>query len=315
MNHILTLTAAALLATSTATVAQADTPMIDGFHVDLSALASGTLSDKEHLQLTALEGLMSAPPERAMPLLRKVLTGGHSDAVKGRALFVLAQIDLPEAQQLLADMARDSSGSLQQEAIRAIGINGEAGSLAMLADIYRSGNAETRESVLQAYLIADDTAAVFALAQNADSDEDFDRAVRVLGMMDAREELSRLAERGAASPGLIQAYAIAGDLDSLRRIAATQSNPEQRLNAIRSMGIVGGEEAGAALLGIYQDADDEATREAALQGMLITDHDEGVMQLFQGSSDPEEKRKLLRALVHMDSELALDLIDSTLLED
>ena len=37
MNHILTLTAAALLATSTATVAQENTPMIDGFHVDLGA--------------------------------------------------------------------------------------------------------------------------------------------------------------------------------------------------------------------------------------------------------------------------------------
>ena len=314
MNHILTLTAAALLAT-TGNVVQADTSMTDGFHGNLGALASGALSDKEHLQMTALEGLMSAPPEQALPLLRKVLAGGHSDAVKGRALFVLSQIELPDAQTLLADTARNSNGDLQREAIRAIGINGEASSLALLADIYRDGDSQTRESVLQAYLIAGDEAAVFDLAQNAGTDEEFDRAVRVLGMMGATEKLGRLADRGTASPGLIQAYAIAGDLDSLRKIIAQETDPEQRLNAIRSIGIAGGAQAGATLLEIYQNTDDEATRQAALQGMLITDHDEGVMQLYQSSNDPDEKRRLLRALVHMDSELALDVIDSALLEE
>ena len=59
---------------------------------------SDTLDDIEELKITALEVLMSAPPERALPLVSKVLAGESSDEVKERALFVLSQIDLPEAQ-------------------------------------------------------------------------------------------------------------------------------------------------------------------------------------------------------------------------
>ena len=45
------------------------------------------LSDRDELKITALEALMSAPPERALPAVRKVLEGDSSDEVKESALL------------------------------------------------------------------------------------------------------------------------------------------------------------------------------------------------------------------------------------
>ena len=90
----------------------------------LFVLASGIslaqdedVSDRDQLKITALEALISAPPERALPRVRKVLEGNNSDEVKESALFILSQIETPEAQSLLVETARDSSGELQVEAI------------------------------------------------------------------------------------------------------------------------------------------------------------------------------------------------------
>jgi hypothetical protein len=45
--------------------------------------------------------------------------------------------------------------------------------------------------------------------------------------------------------------------------------------------------------------------------MLISDYDDGVLQLFRDSQDANEKRELLRTLVNMDSDAVMEIIDST----
>ena len=94
------------------------------------------LSDRDELKITALEALMSAPPERALPAVRKVLEGDNSDEVKESAMFILSQIESDEAQALLLDMARNSEGELREEAITMIGISGDDDALEELRTIY-----------------------------------------------------------------------------------------------------------------------------------------------------------------------------------
>lgn len=273
---------------------------------------SDTLDDVEELKITALEALMSAPPERALPLVSKVLAGESSDEVKERALFVLSQIDLPEAQALLLETARQGSGELKLEAIRMIGIGGEPAALSGLAELYIAGGGDVREAVLEAYLIADDSNAVYEIAASAESAEDFAEAVEILAIMDAREELRMLRDRAGISESLIEAYAISGDFETLRELSMDGSNPQQQAQAIQALGIVGGAESNTALVEIYRSADSPDIREAALDGLLIAGHDEGVLQLYQSSQDPVEKRELLQYLVMMDSEAIWDVIDSAL---
>ena len=164
--------------------------------IPLTLLAAFTASiafaqddDNEALKLTAMEALMAAPPERALPIARRVLEGDGSDELKERALFVLSQIDDPEATELLVDAARNGSGEFRAEAVRMIGIGGNADALAGLAEIYAAGDEDVREAVLEAYLIADDADAVYQIALNTDSPDEFGDAVEMLGAMGATEQL------------------------------------------------------------------------------------------------------------------------------
>lgn len=272
-------------------------------------------ADANELKIAALGALMAAPAERAMPLLTKVLDGRYDDEVKAKALFVLSQVDAPEADALLVKIARDPSSSVRHEAIRMIGIGGSAQALGALAQLYNDGDEQTRDQVLQAYLIANDADAVFAIAAAAKNDHDFDRAARTLGAMGAREQLRKLRDvNGGSYEGLIQAYAIAGDVDSLSALANDADDPEARMAALRGLGIIHTPQANALLRRIYSESADPQTREAALNGLLIGGDDDGVLALFRASNDPQEKRRLLRQLVIMGSDEMLDVIDTTLEE-
>lgn len=274
-----------------------------------SALAQG---DDEELKIAAMEALISAPPSRALPLARKALKGDHSDEVKERALFVLSQMDNAEAIDLIIETARQSSGELRLEAIRMIGIGGNDAALGNLQELYAAGDEDVREAVLDAYLIADDKEAVYQLAANATNEDDFEAAVDRLGAMNAREQLRRLRDKVGMSESLIDAYAISGDKETLGQLARDPSDPERQLQAIEALGIIGGDDLDAVLVDIYRSATDEDIREAALDGMLISGHDDGVLELYRSSQDPAEKRELLEYLVMMGSEDVWNLIDSAL---
>lgn len=283
------------------------------FALALGGPAAGQDPDDDALKISALEALMTAPSQRALPLVRKVLEGNHSDAVKSRALFVLSQLNGAEAQGLLVEHATAHGSTLQHEAIRMVGIGGSDDALRELAGVYSSGDPAVRDSVLNAYLIAGEADLVYAVARNAADEDEFDKAVQTLAAMRATSALRRLYdERGGDSESLVRAYAIAGDLDSLLRVANESTDIEQRERAIRDIGIVRGQRAGEALVDIYRRADHEDIRDAALHGLLVHGHDEGVLALFRASNDAAEKRRLLQTLVSMNSDLALDIIDSTL---
>jgi len=282
------------------------------FVAGTSIAQTDTNEDVEELKLTALEALMSAPAERALPLVMKVLTGNSSDEVKERALFVLSQIDQPEAQTQLLEIAQQGSGELRLEAIRMIGIGGEPAALSGLAELYKAGDGDVREAVLEAYLIADDSNAIFEIAANAASEEEFEGAVDMLAAMDARDELRKLRDQAGMSGSLIDAYAISGDFETLRELSMDSSNPELQEQAIEALGIVGGAEVNTALVEIYRSSDSPHVREAALDGLLIADHDDGLLELYQSSQDAAEKRELLEYLVMMDSDAIWEVIDSAL---
>lgn len=277
-----------------------------------SAAQAQTDDDTEQLKIAALEALISAPAERAMPLVNKVLAGNNSDEVKERALFILSQIDTPEAHATLLRFAREEKGSLQAEAIRMIGIGGDETALAELGEIYAAGGREARDAVLEAYLIAGDKKAVFEIAANAEDSDDFEEAVDILGAMGARDELRELRSRTGVSETLIDAYAVSGDLETLRELARDGSNVDMQAEAIEALGMIGGEAVNQELVEIYRGAASEDIREAALDGMMIADYDAGVLELYRSSNSSAEKKELLEYLVMMDSDEVWDIVDSAL---
>jgi HEAT repeat protein len=206
-----------------------------------------------------------------------------SDEVKERALFVLSQIDLPEAQARLLDVARSGDSELSSEAVRMIGIGGNAEALAGLQGLYNSGDENLREAVLEAYMIAGDVDAVFAIAESASDAEEFENAVEMLGVMGAVDKLQALSESSGFTEELIQA-----------------------------LGIAGGDDVNATLMEIYRSAETDDIRHAALEGMLISGYDDGVLELYKESTDAREKRDLLQMLAIMDSDAMMEVIDAAL---
>ena len=280
--------------------------------IAISSPAAAQTDDAEKLKMSALEALISAPPERALPIVTKVLDGDSSVALKERALFVLSQIDLPEAQNRLVETARNGDENIRKEAIRMIGIGGNADALATLAGVYAAGDSDTKDAVLEAYLIADDKDAVYQLAVNSQDPDEFEDIVQTLGAMGATEELRALRDRTGDAEALIHAYAVAGDVETLTALATDGSNPERQAQAIHGLGIAGGSGVGDVLVEIYRSTDVPDVKDAALQGLMIADEDEAVLELFRASTDAAEKRELLQMLVNMDSDAVWEVIDKTL---
>ena len=266
----------------------------------------------EELALAAMEGLMAQPPERALPIIKKVLAGSQTKLVKQRALFVLSQIDEPEARDILVQTARSPDSDLRGEAIRSIGIGGDPQALDGLLAIYSAGSDDVKEDVLQAWMIAGRKEAVYQAALNAKTEDEATRAIHMLGAMGATDELRKLGDRPNAASGLVDAYAMSGDLASLRKIAEGNGDRSIRSDAVRKIGMIQSEAARAALQEFYARSTDAEMKEAALQGMLMTGDEEGVLALYKAAKTSEEKRALLRTLTMMDGDAALQAIDAAL---
>jgi len=305
------ITLVALLALSGATYAQ--TPVVvSEKRVESHPTGERAPTSDEQLALAALEGLMAQSAERALPILKKVLAGSQTPLVKQRALFVLSQIDSPEARDILTQMSRSPDAAMRSEAIRSIGIGGDKKSLDSLLAIYNTGSADVKDEVLQAWLIAGDKDAVYQAAVNAKTEAEANNAIRTLGVMNATEELRKLGDRPNAPSSLMDAYAISGDLASLRKIAEGSGDRARRIDAVRKIGIVDGDESRTVLRDIYSRSTDAEIKDAALQGMLIAQDEDGVMALYRAAQNAEEKRTLLRTLTRMDGDAALKAIDAAL---
>lgn len=282
-----------------------------------TAIAQSDASDVEALREAAVDALITAPPERALPLARKVVEGDYSDDLKEKALFVLSQIDEPEAQEIVLSAARHGSSDLREEAIRMIGISGNPDAMAQLGTLFAEGDEDVREAILEAYMIADDEEAVYQIAVTADSSETFENAVEMLGVMGAHDKLRQLRDQlpsddSDVSEALIEAYAISGDFESLRAWATDSSDPERQEQAIEGLGIVGGNDADEVLAEIYRSSPVEDVREAALEGLMISGNDTLMLELYKASDDAGEKKMLLEYLVIMDSDEVWQIIDQAL---
>lgn len=304
MHSIHTLLITLLLVVSSTTLAQTS--------AEPKRQSQRAPDEREALALAAMEGLMQQPPERALPIIKKVLAGSQTTLVKKRALFVLSQIESPESEQILLQTARSPDTALRSEAIRSIGIGGHDKSLAALLDVYNAGDADVKSQVLHAWMIAGRKQEVYQAALNAKSEDEAGDAIHMLSVMGAVEELRKLGDRPNASGQLVEAYAISGDLQSLRKIVDSGAETSVRTEAVRKIGIISNGAARTALREIYSRSSDEEIKDAALQGMLIAGDEQGVLALYRGAATTDEKRMLLRTLTMMDGDAALEAIDSAL---
>jgi hypothetical protein len=255
-------------------------------------------SDDEDLKLMALNGLMQADEEAAIPILEEFLTSEKSTRLKERALFVLAQSDSVKAHAILANVARgERDPELQRQAIRYLGVHGSDKGLALLADLYRGlSSKEARATVLESFMIAGDEKRLLDLAKNEPDPELRGRAIQLLGTMDASAELWELYQRETsedAKEKMLQAFMVAGDEEHLLAVARDRSQSEElRRSAIQLLGAEGAEEA---LWQLFLDEPSLETKKQILHGLFVAGDHPRIAQVATDKSQPAEIR---RAAIH-----------------
>lgn len=279
-------------------------------------LDSGVADDD--LADIALQGLLNAPPERALPLLKKVLAGQRSIKVKKRALFVLSQLETNDAMNAVLDTAKNArEPELRHEAIRMLGTSGEKSAVERLVDIYASSNsADEKTGVIEAWLIADRKDLVLKTARDEPDPAVRRKAIETLGAMQASDELRQLLD-ATQDPGnrraIIQSLGVAGNTSGLTSIAGNTSLPaNERIEAMHALGVAGDHGGQTALVDLYAKAGTPALRDAVLQGLLIAGDTEAVTKLYRNARTTDEKKALLRVLTAMDDDKAIDVIEHEL---
>ena len=279
-----------------------------------AAKADADTSDEELADI-AVEGLMNAPPERALPLLKKVLQSQHSQKTKKRALCVLSQLGTDAALDVVIDTAKTSPDpELRAEAIRMLGVSGEDRAINRLREIYAaSKDAHEKRQIIEAWLVADRKDLVLASAKTEPDPTVRKKAIETLGAMDGSDELKQLFDVTQDPDNrreIVQALGVAGNTGALTAIAGEAKLPEDlRVQALQSLGVAGADDE---LVRLYTQANTPKLRDAALQGLLVAGDSDGVLQLYKQAKTSEEKKALLRTLTTMDDDAAINAIEAEL---
>ena len=269
--------------------------------------------DDEDLKLMAINGLMHTDPERAIPILEKIINGNHSAKVKDKALFVLSQANTPRAMEILGRIARDGSRpELQARALRNLGILGGENSRKVLADVYASTNdRRVKKSILKSYMISGDRARLLAIAKTEADPELRADAVQQLGVSGARNELADLYTTESSvdvRKKIIQAMFIGGNAEKLAELARGEKNPELRVTAIKNLGLLGGEKTGQFLVSMYESDTNPDVRKAVINGLFLQSNAGALVNLARKERDAQMKKQIISKLSLINSRESTDYL-------
>jgi HEAT repeats/Tetratricopeptide repeat len=269
--------------------------------------------DDEELKLIALNGLMQSDPERALPLLDRILQSSTSPKLKDKALFVLSQSSSPQAYDILSRVAKNGSNpDLQRRAVRYIGIMGGERNRKLLSDLYASTpDLDIKKSVLKAYMLSGDSSRLLALAKGESNPELRAEAVSQLGLVGARNELAELYSMESSvdvRKKIIQAMFIGGNAEKLFDIARNEPNLDLKLAAIRNIGLLGGERTGQFLVTLYDSDQRPEVRKSIINSLFIQGDAKVLVDLARREKNPELKKSIVSKLSLMQSKEAIDYL-------
>ncbi len=235
----------------------------------------------DELRILALHRIMNSDPERAMPLLGKVLeSGSASPKEKSQALFILAQSGSPQAREILGVYASTSDVSIKR-------------------------------AILRSYMISGDREHLFEAAKNEKDDEVKREAIRQLGLVHAQNELQQLY-RTDNSPAvrreLLQAFFLAGDAPKLLEAAQSEKDPELRRVAVRNLGLIHSDDSAKALQSLYAKETDRGIKEEVLNSYFLQGNAAAIVAIARNEKDPELKKTAVSKLSIMHSKEATDYL-------
>jgi hypothetical protein len=259
----------------------------------------------EDLKLMALNALMNSDPERAIPMLEKLLQGNQSPRLKERALFVLAQSDSAKARQILLQIARGGSNpDLQMKAIHYLSIMGSKENRQALADLYASSNdMNVKRTVLHGFMISGDRDHLLQAAKSEKNSDLRMEAIHQLGISGGQSELWQLYQAEPSvevKEAILHSMFIGGNSDKLIEVARGEKDVRLRKAAIHSLGLMG-EHSGPALVSMYGSESDPALRGDIVEALFIQGNAKALVDLARKETNPEMKKTIVSKLSIMGS--------------
>ncbi|HYL09397.1 MAG TPA: HEAT repeat domain-containing protein [Candidatus Acidoferrales bacterium] len=268
--------------------------------------------DNEELKLLAIRGLMNSDPERAAPMLEKVLAGNSTPKQKREALFVLSQSGSSKAREILGRIARGQQApELQRKAIESLGLYGGSASRQELSDIYAStADAGVKRAILRAFMLSGEKDRIFAAAKGEKDAEVRREAIRQLGLMGSQSELQQLYQSESSTDvkrEILQSFFLGGGSSKLLEVARTDKDPEMRRTAIRNLGLMGSGSS-EALTEIYTNEKERSIRREVLNAFFLQGNAKALIAVARKETDSELKKEAVSKLSLMGSKEATDFL-------
>jgi tetratricopeptide (TPR) repeat protein len=264
----------------------------------------------EDLKLIAINSLMNSDPDRAIPLLAKILEGNQSRKVKERALFVLSQTSSPKARAIISSIARGQTDrDLQAKALNDLAIFGGQESRGELADIYaHSDNVEVKRSILRDFMVAGEEKRILTAAKTETNPDLRREAIRQLGVMGAADDLWQLYQSESNQDlkrEVIRAMFVGGKTDRLETLAQTEKDVSLRKEAIRSLGLMGARTSGT-LAALYQSDQSPDIRKEIMNAFFLQGNAKALVNIARNERDPALRKSAVEKLSLMKSPDATD---------
>jgi tetratricopeptide (TPR) repeat protein len=264
----------------------------------------------EELKLLALRGLMQSDPDRAVPMIERLLAGNSSVKLQENALFVLSQSRSARAREIISTVAKSGNPDLQLRAIRYLGAVGGPENRQILDEVYRtSTDTAVKRAILRSFAIAGDRTRLVALAKTESSPELRREAVQQLGIAHASAELADLYQSESSvdvKKQILQAMFISGSADKLVDLARTEKDPALRRTAIHNLGLVGGGKTGDALRSIYGSETGADVRREIINALFLQQNAATLVDLARVEKDAALKKEIVTKLSLMKSKEATD---------
>lgn len=195
----------------------------------------------EEIKLMAINGLLAADPDRAVPQLEKLLNGPSSPKLKDRALFVLTQSGSPRAKEVLLNVAKGTSHpDLQMRAIRYIGMSGSEEARKQMLEIYNSSSdTDVKRSIIRSMLSSGASDQLLTMAQNEKDPTLRAEAIRTLGMMH-KTPLALYTPNAdrQVKKAIINGLFISGDAKGMIELARKESDPEMKKQLVSQLAVM-----------------------------------------------------------------------------
>ncbi len=289
-------------------------------------------ADEQELKLIALSSLINAKPDRALPMLKKVLASDSSSELKTQALFILAQTDSPQAAEIVRQHALGQDPELQMIAVHHLGLGGNK-NLATLREIYETAtDNDVKTAVLHSYMIADATDELLAAAQTENDPELRQMAIIQLGQTAAGDELWTMYGNETDSEiktAILHGLFLSDDVERIGELARNEPDEDLRMAAIHHLGLL---DSSDALAELFRNESSPELRQAILHGLALAGDTTILTEVARNDGDPDmrtmaihqigvfggdEARDTLRSLLDQESdpEIRETLLHSLFLSD